>query len=299
MRQRIFTGFVFALIVALFVVAGYWYPPVPIALFVFVAIMAARELVSVLRLRGMKPSMALATLGSLTMLLPLFFTAPFVRSLPDFIIGIVTRQMAGGFAVMAFVLFLIMGYTVVGMLVRRGPEGLPDAVVTAVIMAYVAIPLSCPVILLFHLDGGWLWLVVGLAAPWISDVFAYFTGSLIGRHPIIPSISPKKTMEGCLGGIVGSILAMPLIFRLFGHTLGGTNHLDWRKLLFFGMSGLLLSLASQLGDWLASGIKRWCGVKDFGRILPGHGGIMDRFDSAFFTLPITLVLAILYERLMR
>jgi phosphatidate cytidylyltransferase len=298
-RLRIITGLVFALVIALFVIPGYWLPAVPLILFIFVAIVAARELVDALNHKGLQPSLPLITLGSMTMLVPLFLTEPFMHGLPDFIVGLVTRQMAGGFAVMTFCLMLAMTYAVVGLIIRRGPAALPDAVATAVIMAYIAFPLSCPVVLLFHLTGGWLWLVVGLVSPWISDVFAYFTGSLLGRHPIVPALSPKKTMEGCLGGLIGSILVTPLIFRLFGRTLGGTNHLDWRTLLFFGISGLLLSISAQLGDWLASGIKRWCGVKDFGRLLPGHGGLMDRFDSAFFTLPVTLLLAVLYERLFR
>jgi phosphatidate cytidylyltransferase len=294
-RQRIVTGILFTLAVALFVIPGFWIPLVPIPLFVAAALATALELVGALRHKGIRPSLPLALLGSMTMLLPLLFTSLFAPDLPEFASGILAGQLCAGFSVMSFVLFGLMGFCMIGLLIRRGPASLPDAVATAGIMAYVAVPMSCPGILLFHFQGGWLWLVVGLVTPWISDVFAYFTGSLIGRNKIVPSISPKKTMEGCLGGIVGSILVTPLIFRLFGHTLGGTNMLDWSHLLFFGISGLLLSVAAQLGDWLASGIKRYCGVKDFGRLLPGHGGILDRFDSAFFTLPITVVLAALYQ----
>jgi phosphatidate cytidylyltransferase len=297
MKQRIVTGFLFALVVAVFIVAGFWIRWLPMILFAAVAVIAAVELTNALRHKGLRPSMELAVTGSLCMLLPILFTAPFARNLSDFVTGIFSGKLAGGFAAMAFILFLLADFSVVAMIIRRGPDAVPDAIATSAIMVYVAFPLSCPAILLYHLPGGWLWLLVGLAAPWISDVFAYFTGCAIGRHPIIPRISPKKTLEGCLGGIVGSILVMPVIFRLFGHTLGGTNQLNWPNLLFYGLSGLLLSIASQLGDWLASGLKRWCGIKDFGRLLPGHGGLMDRFDSAFFTLPMTLILAAFYQRI--
>jgi phosphatidate cytidylyltransferase len=129
----------------------------------------------------------------------------------------------------------------------------------------------------------------------MSDVFAYFTGSLLGRHLIVPSLSPKKTVEGSLGGIAGSILSQMLIFHLFRDLLGRSACRSSDYLAFAILSGLLLSIASQLGDWLASGFKRYCGIKDFGDVLPGHGGLMDRFDSAFFTLPVTLILAVLYQ----
>ncbi len=298
MRQRIITGIVFTLGVALFVVPGYWHPLPPLILFTAVALQAAWELVNALRRRGMRPSLLLASLGSLLMLLPLLGSAQFAKNQHDRLAVGFTEQLAGGFALMSFVLLAVMCFSVIGMLIRRGPDALPDAVATAAIMAYVAFPLSCPVLLVEQVRGGWLWLLVGLAAPWISDSFAYFTGSVIGRHPIIPAISPKKTLEGCLGGIVGSMLVLPLIFWLFGHTLGGHQYLSASGLIFAVVSGLVLSVASQLGDWLASGIKRWCKVKDFGDLLPGHGGIMDRFDSAFFTLPMALILAVLYQMLL-
>jgi phosphatidate cytidylyltransferase len=294
-KQRIITGILFTLAIALFVIPGYWFSLPLIILFAAVALLASREILQALRNKGLKPNGVLASAGSLLMLLPLLGSALFRNGRSGAAEIGFTEQVAGGFALMSFVLLAAMFFTVIGIMIKRGPDSLPDAVATAAIMGYVAFPLSCPVLLTDQVRGGFLWLLVGLTAPWISDSFAYFTGSLLGRHPIIPSISPKKTLEGCLGGMAGCMLVMPLVFVLFGHTLGTAHQLNWISYLFAAISGLVLSVASQFGDWLASGVKRWCGVKDFGKILPGHGGIMDRFDSAFFTLPMVLILAVLYQ----
>ena len=297
MKQRVITGILFILGIAIFIVPGYWVAWPPIVLFALVALIASRELVQAVRQRGLRPNPVMATLGSMFMLLPLLGSAYFARNNRGDETGF-TDQIAGGLALMAFFLLAAMLFVVIGTLVRHGPEALPDGIATAAIMGYVAFPLSCPVLLAFEVHDGYLWLLLGLASPWISDTFAYFVGSAIGRHPIIPSLSPKKTLEGFFGGILGTMLFIPLVFYLFGHTLGSDYRLTFPGILFAMLSGIILSLASQLGDWLASGIKRWCGVKDFGKLLPGHGGIMDRFDSAFFTLPMALILAVLYQVLL-
>lgn len=298
MKQRIITGILFTLGVALFVIPGFWHHLPPIILFAAVALQASREIVQALRVKGLKPNLVVASMGSVLMLLTVVGAAQFNERFGIHDETGFTEQLAGGFALMSFVLLATMCFSVIAILIKRGPESLPDAVATVAVMAYVAFPLSCPILLLEEVRGGMLWLLVGLAMPWISDCFAYFTGFLFGRHPIVPAISPKKTLEGCLGGIVGSMLILPLIFLLFRSFLDIRGPLSAGVIIFAVVSGLVLSIASQLGDWLASGIKRWCGIKDFGKFLPGHGGIMDRFDSAFFTLPISLFLSVLYQMIL-
>jgi phosphatidate cytidylyltransferase len=137
--------------------------------------------------------------------------------------------------------------------------------------------------------------VIGLFAPWVSDVFAYFTGSILGKHKIVPHISPKKTVEGCIGGAVGCAVVMVLFFSLFMDQFIDTSFGRPIILLFAALIGVILSIVSQLGDWMASAIKRWAGIKDFGKILPGHGGLLDRFDSAFFTLPVIFAVALFFR----
>ena len=120
---------------------------------------------------------------------------------------------------------------------------------------------------------------------WITDSGAYFTGMSIGRHKLAPNLSPKKTIEGSAGGIISCVLiSMLYVFILdkcFSYTLfEGNNYLKISILAFVS------SIISQLGDLTSSAIKRDFGVKDFGNILPGHGGILDRFDSVVFVSPV-------------
>lgn len=115
----------------------------------------------------------------------------------------------------------------------------------------------------------------------VTDTFAYFVGILFGKHKLLPSVSPKKTIEGSVGGIIGTVGVMVL----YGQYLGSINITDM-SLYWFALLGFATSVVSQLGDLFASSIKRFVGVKDYGSILPGHGGILDRFDSIMFIAPI-------------
>lgn len=133
-------------------------------------------------------------------------------------------------------------------------------------------------------DQRYVWLLYLTA--WGSDTFAYLVGSLIGKRKMgsIAHISPKKTLEGSIGGILGAV-GLNMIFLYF-------NSLDIYKsyLIIFSVIGALLS---QIGDLVASFIKRYTGIKDFGDLIPGHGGIMDRFDSMIFIAPLLYLLSIL------
>ncbi len=123
---------------------------------------------------------------------------------------------------------------------------------------------------------------------WGSDTFAYFSGTFFGKHKLIPKVSPKKTVEGAVGAIVGTALLCMLyvwIMAKVGYPLGGDvpNSGIYLK---FALTGVVGSVLSQLGDLAASAIKRDAGIKDYGKIFPGHGGFMDRFDSVLFIAPI-------------
>ena len=129
-------------------------------------------------------------------------------------------------------------------------------------------------------------IVLVFLVSWACDTGAYFTGMLFGKHKLIPEISPKKTVEGAIGGIVIATFA----YLLYGFVLDKLIPEMSVNYIFLGVCGLLLSIFSQLGDLVASLIKREYGVKDYGRIFPGHGGVMDRFDS---TISVSTVLMIL------
>lgn len=134
--------------------------------------------------------------------------------------------------------------------------------------------------------GQYVYLLVFVAA-WITDTFAYFTGVFFGKHKLCPKISPKKTVEGSLGGIVFCVIS----FMIYGVVLSAVNG---GKIVpnYIGLAviGLVMSVLSQTGDLLASVIKRTYGVKDYGKLFPGHGGVLDRFDSVLLLTPFLLVL---------
>lgn len=125
---------------------------------------------------------------------------------------------------------------------------------------------------------------------WITDAGAYFVGRFLGKHKMAPKISPKKTIEGAVGGVVCSMVLFPVAgllyqsYAAFMHTPVTVNY----PLLL--LMGFLSALAAIFGDLIGSVIKRECQIKDFGHILPGHGGIMDRFDSVMFVAPLLYVL---------
>ncbi len=120
-----------------------------------------------------------------------------------------------------------------------------------------------------------------------TDTFAYFTGVFLGKHKLIPHLSPNKTIEGSVGGILGCVILCVAfgVFLLTNVQINATTNV----LLVAGLVGLLCSIFAQFGDLTASSIKRLTGVKDFGNLIPGHGGVLDRFDSILFTAPILFI----------
>lgn len=120
--------------------------------------------------------------------------------------------------------------------------------------------------------------LLAMLGPWSCDIFAYFTGMLLGRHKLIPDVSPKKTVEGSVGGIVFGTG----VLVLYGFLVSCFFDVEPRYLGLILM-GLVLTVVSQCGDLIASLLKREHGIKDYGWLFPGHGGVMDRFDSVIIS----------------
>ncbi|MGI6765723.1 MAG: phosphatidate cytidylyltransferase [Lentihominibacter sp.] len=116
-----------------------------------------------------------------------------------------------------------------------------------------------------------------------TDIMAYFSGYLFGKHKLCPNISPKKTIEGAIGGTLGSVILCVAFGYLFARDIAVWTDSD---LVHYIVIGLLGGIVSQLGDLTASVFKRRMGIKDYGNLIPGHGGILDRFDSVLFTGPL-------------
>jgi phosphatidate cytidylyltransferase len=140
----------------------------------------------------------------------------------------------------------------------------------------------------FALAAGGLLLLLPVLVTWASDIGAYAVGRTMGKHKLIPSVSPGKTVEGAVGGLLASMLVAAVYTR---YVLHPAAHLSFRMtpvgVLTFGA---LVSVAAQIGDLAESLFKREAGVKDSSHIIPGHGGILDRFDSLLFVLPVSFVL---------
>ncbi len=130
---------------------------------------------------------------------------------------------------------------------------------------------------------GKLFVWLPFIAAFGCDTGAYFTGISIGRHKLIPSLSPKKTVEGSIGGIVtATVLAL-----IYGYFIGKYTTLEGVNIpLLCGLTGFFGSFLAQIGDLAASAMKRQTGIKDFGKLIPGHGGVLDRFDSVILTAPV-------------
>lgn len=139
--------------------------------------------------------------------------------------------------------------------------------------------------------GGGFYLLLALGSAWLCDSGAYFVGRKCGRHKLAPRVSPKKTVEGAVGGIVVCTALMLLVSWCYAavyRLLGVRLEMHYGAIALFTP---LFSLIGMLGDLSASVIKRTFGVKDYGNIMPGHGGVLDRFDSVLFTLPAVYILS--------
>nr|WP_255724698.1 phosphatidate cytidylyltransferase [Shimazuella soli] len=138
---------------------------------------------------------------------------------------------------------------------------------------YIGFGFSYMINIIWHPDG-FLWSLFILLIIWANDTGAYFAGKSLGKHKLWPSISPNKTVEGSVGGVLVGLV----VSGIFGYLFPQIWPIEYAIVL-----GFLISIVGQLGDLVESAIKRTTGTKDSGRILPGHGGILDRFDSLIFT----------------
>ena len=145
---------------------------------------------------------------------------------------------------------------------------------------YVAVMLSYLYQVRLMPDGGYLvWLI--FLSSWGCDTCAYCAGRLFGRHKLAPVLSPKKTVEGAIGGAVGAVVLGFLYAQVIGHQMMAVDDPDLACAAACGIAAVI----SQVGDLAASAIKRNHQIKDYGHLIPGHGGVLDRFDSMIFTAP--------------
>lgn len=196
-----------------------------------------------------------------------------------FIGGVAIPAHAGFFISAAISLFMIIA------VVLHGNVDFKEVFAVGMMTLYVSV--FMPYIALMRCEYGIPAMLIVFISAWGSDTGAFFAGSFLGKHKLIPSVSPKKTVEGSVGGIVSAMLCCQILLfvtTVIGSTIGGLSGIG--GYIKIGAIGIAASVVSQLGDLAASAIKRDCGVKDYGKIFPGHGGFMDRFDSVILITPM-------------
>lgn len=202
--------------------------------------------------------------------------------------GILSRMGGGEDRYLQYLLIFFYVYLFVMLtfsVFSKGKILVGDALTAAGMVFYIVFGFASVVLLRYEPSGGYLYLLIFLSA-WITDSGAYFAGVFFGRHKLIPDVSPKKTVEGAIGGVITCILT----FVIFGVVVGAISDLT-PHYVRLALVGAVVSVVSMIGDLIASLIKRKYGVKDYGKIFPGHGGVMDRFDSVLATAPFLFMFA--------
>lgn len=280
MKQRVITGIIFLLVMLAIVIPAYWVPLISVALAVAIGAVSTIELIRAMKSGGIKPASGMIVAGEIIALAIVLLGYFFIENI---------------FVVTTIFCVVMLCYSLCLAIIPQiasVDDKISFDIYSVCSLLYVTFPLYCLCATSLFFEKGWFYLVVGIGASWVSDTLAYFTGVLFGKHKIVPHISPKKTWEGCIGGAF--FCALVLMFY-FGFVVYEVDGITINRIAFMGamfVFGILISAMSQIGDWLASSVKRAVGIKDYGNFMPGHGGMLDRFDSVFFTLPVAFMIAL-------
>ena len=271
MKKRILTGACILISTVLLVVFSS-YPVYPIVL----SLLALRGAYELLRVVGTDKNLIVA--------LPAYVITAVFPTVAYFVSSDTTVVYALALAAVLFVYMLDLMFVSV---FSKGSISFAKISEIFTSITYISVAFSSLSLLRYlNRETGAFMIALAFIVSWVCDAGAYFAGSLFGKHKLIPEISPKKTVEGAIGGIVIATAA----FLVYGLVLDCFVESMTVNYLILIVLGVLLSVVSQLGDLIASLIKREYGVKDYGRLFPGHGGVMDRFDS---TISVSTVLMIL------
>ena len=184
----------------------------------------------------------------------------------------------GSVLALPMALCVVLIYLLATAVFSHGKTDIRDVSTSLVLWLYTLIGFAGLIIIHDFIRGGQYFYLLAFVGAWVTDTFAYFTGMLLGKHKLIPDVSPKKTVEGAVGGVVFctlSFVAFGLLYNRFWLADGD----EAIPLLAMAIVGFIVSIVSQIGDLSLSLLKRKYGIKDFGKIFPGHGGVLDRFDS--------------------
>ena len=192
--------------------------------------------------------------------------------------------------ILPLALCVILLYLLAVAVFSRGKADIQDVSTAFMLWLYTLLGFFGLIMIHDRIRGGeYLYLLTFIGA-WVTDTFAYFTGMLLGKHKLIPDVSPKKTVEGAVGGVVFCTLSFVGFGLLYNH-LWVADGEKTVPLVAMAIVGFLVSIVSQVGDLSLSLLKRKYGIKDFGKIFPGHGGVLDRFDSV---LAVSIMLTVCF-----
>ena len=279
MKYRVISGICASALVCFIIFSGREIYDIACSL---LAVIAVYEVFEAFRARGFKPSYFAGYSACLSMFLGSieYWDRRIWKWLRDIILFVDIRLL------LYITLLLMFCYMITG----RGKYTVADLAVTILGSFYICF-LFWYLILARNLKGGEyaVWFIaIGAVA---TDTGAFFTGTYLGKHKLIPNVSPKKTVEGAIGGALICVLAITLYGALVFDKAAYANPL-WQYIFM----GAACGAVAQIGDLAASCIKRYCGVDDFGKIIPGHGGILDRMDSAILLSPLIYVILTVLQK---
>lgn len=269
MKQRIITG---SILIALMIpVLIFSYTPIFAAVATFLAMVGTWEM---LHCVGTNKKVAVL-LPSFAFTLMSCIAAEFFMPKRD--------HFAWAYIGLAFFFFVFLA---VYSIFSKGKFSVDDMFASFGGVFYIGSAFAALILLRQSFLGEYLYLLA-IIIPIVSDTFAYFTGVFFGKHKLIPDVSPKKTVEGSLGGTVFSGIGCIIFAAVLLYSKG----YEMFPIQYIGVfvAGCLIAILSQIGDLLASLIKRRYGIKDYGKLFPGHGGVLDRLDSILITSPLVLV----------
>lgn len=269
MKKRIISSVVFVLLwVAVLVIDNRWFDTITV---IAISVIATFEYIRAFRGIGIKPISWISYLGCLCII----FTG-----------GLIPEEYRIMMIKILLPLALIGAFAYV--MLSNVKRSMKDIAITILGVLYIPFTLSF-IKLILALPYGRFYILFVFCGAFISDTCAFLVGSKIGKTKLAPDISPNKTVEGSIGGIIGVLIAFIIL------ALVGKFTLDINVNIFYWVFvALVAAVAGQFGDLTESAIKRYCKIKDSGKIMPGHGGVLDRFDSLMFVAPIVYVFIKLY-----
>ena len=208
----------------------------------------------------------------------------YISCLPLLLIGNINLNSKTILTIITITVPVLLIAMAIYIIILNKKKNIVDVAITLLSIVYIPFLFSFLKYIL-SMENGRIYILYVILGAFACDTFAFLVGVKFGKHKLSPNISPKKTIEGSIGGILGVIVTYILI------TIIANKFFNFNMNIIISLiSAIIVSVVGQFGDLFASLIKRYCGVKDFGSIMPGHGGVLDRLDSVLFVAPIVYII---------